>query len=201
MYRHLPLLVFLGLFLAACSPRAQAVPPTPTAPPSPAPTSLPTSTIQITPALQILTPTSTELPANTPVPTQGTPAMDPLVATSVAQLGPMGALVNISQYYYPAGVPLKTWRDVPVMTEAVSGQEFPPYVYSFTANATLEQARQFYAALAPRLGITFPAGSGTAGTGDQAIHSVTFFSPQLVIVLTSFDKSPGNVIVVFAKSP
>ncbi len=199
MLRRLHLLVFVSLLLAACSSRAQPILPTPTSAPSP--TLLPTATTQITPVLQTFTETPTQPPLDTPLLPQGTATMDLLVATSVAQLGPMGALTNISQYYYPTGVPLKTWRDVPVMPEAVSGQEFPPYVYSFTANATLDQARQFYTPLSPKLGITFPAGSGSAGTGAQAIHSVTFFSYQLVIVLTSFDNDPGHVIVVISKSP
>jgi hypothetical protein len=199
MYRSMPLLVFLGLLLAACSPHPQPIPPTPTSASSP--TSLHTATLQMTPVLQVLTETPTQVPSNTLPPPAVSPTMDLLLSTAVAQLGPLEALTNISQYYYPIGVPLKIWRDVPVMPEAVSGQEFPPYVYSYTAKASLDQSRQFYALLTLRLGITDPAGSGNAGTGAQAIHDVTFFSPQLMIVLTSFDLDPGHVIVVIAKLP
>ena len=125
------------------------------------------------------------------------------MATSIAQMGPMGALTNIAQYYHPVGTPVKTWRNVPVMPQATAGQEYPPFVYSYTATATLDQARQYYAALAPSLGIAFQPGTGSAGTGALAVHNVTFLSlsPQLAIVLTSFDNDPAHVIVVFAKAP
>ncbi len=89
------------------------------------------------------------------------------------------------------------------MPQATAGQEYPPYVYSYTANATLDQARQYYAPLAPSLGIAFQPATGNAGTGAQTTHSITFLSPspQLVIVLTSFDNDPAHVIVTFSKAP
>jgi hypothetical protein len=113
----------------------------------------------------------------------------------------MGALTDISKYYHPTGTPLKTWREVPILPQATAGQEYPPYVYSYTANATLEEANQFYKPLLASLGITFPAGTGSAGAGAQAVHNISFISPALIIVLTSFDNDPAHAIVVIAKSP
>ncbi len=199
MKRRMPFLVFLVLLLAACSPRAQVIVPTPTA--SPSPTLLPTNTVQIAPALQTSTETPTAVPSSIAPPLVANPTVNPLIATTVAQLGPMGALTDISQYYHPQGAPLKIWRAVPIMAEATAGQEYPPFIYSYTAKATLEQANQYYASLAPTLGIVFMPGSGSAGTADQAVHNVTYVSPNLVIVLTSFDKDPGQVIVVISKAP
>ena len=195
------LLVFLAGLLAACG--AVQVPPTPTVSPIPSATAtpIPTDTPQLTPALEVFTETVSEAPTNTPEPAAVTATMDPLVATSVALMGPMGALTDLSQYYHPVGAPVKTWRDVPVMTQATAGQEYPPYIYSYTANSTLDQARQFYTPLLPSLGIVFPPGSGTAGTGADAIHNVAFLSPTVGIVLTSFDNDPAHVIVVISKAP
>ncbi len=199
MTRRMPFLVFLVLLLAACSSRAQANAFTPTA--SPSPTSLPTNTFQITPALITSTETPTAVPTSTAFPQVANPTVNPLIATTVAQLGPMGALSDISQYYHPQGMPLKIWRAVPIMPEAIAGQEYPPYIYSYTARATLEQANQYYASLASTLGIVYAPGYGSAGTADQAVHNVTYSSPSLVIVLTSFDKDPGQVIVVISETP
>ncbi len=154
------------------------------------------------PALQTDTETPSPLPTDTSASTpQVVATNDPLVATSIALMGPMGALTEISRYYHPSGTPGKDWRQVPVMPAATAGQEFPPFVYSYTAAATLDQARQFYQPLLPTLGIVFPAASGTAGSGADAVHTVTFISQQIVIVLTAFDNDPSHIIVVVSKSP
>jgi hypothetical protein len=193
------LLVAFACLLAACASQPLPASPTPTAQPSA--TSLPTDTLVPTPALQVFTETMTEVPSDTLPPPAVTATVDPSVATSIALMGPMGALMNIDQYYHPVGGPVKTWRDVPVMPEAVAGQEYPPYIYSYTADATLDQARLFYAPLVASFGITFPPATGSSGIGVEATHNVTFFSQAMGIVLTTFDNDPSHVIVVIAKEP
>ena len=201
MSRRIALLVLLACISAACASQAQPASPTSGSPAAGMPLPSATNTIQAPPALQISTETPTEVPSSTPLPPQVTPTVDSLIATSVAQLGPMGALTDISRYYHPKGTPVKIWRGVPVIPEATAGQEFPPFVYSYTAKASLDQANRYYALLAPTLGFNLQPGSGSAGTADQAVHNVTYYSYQLVIVLTSFDSDPGQVIVVISKSP
>lgn len=116
-------------------------------------------------------------------------------------LAPMMDLVGISQYFQPTGVPLKVWQGVPVMAQATAGQEFKGHIYSYIATATLAQARQFYAGKAATLGLPDTPATGYSGTGEQANHSVTFFTFQLTIVLTSYDNDQSHVIVVIDKAP
>ena len=193
------LLLIFVLLLQACNTSNQALQATQTSPPL-----LPISATATTPFTATVPPPPTETPTLPPTVTHTlvpvTPTVDSLVATNVAMVGSMGAIMNISEYFNPTGTPLKTWQEVPIMPEATAGQEYPPYIYSYTAKATLSQAQQFYSRLASSLGIQNLPATGFAGTGSNANHSVDFFSYKLTIVLTSFDNDSGHVIVVISKT-
>jgi hypothetical protein len=87
------------------------------------------------------------------------------------------------------------------MPQAIAGQEFSGYIYSYTATATLDQARLFYEAKAQSLGFSMAPGSGFAGTGSNAQHNVSFVSYNLTLYLASFDNNTGEVIVIISKYP
>jgi hypothetical protein len=110
-------------------------------------------------------------------------------------------LTNISQYFHPVGAPQASWDVIPIMSQATAGQEFQANIYSYIAAATLNQAHLFVAGKAQSLGLIDSPATGSAGSGSQATHSVTFISYRLTIVLTSFDNDTGHIIVVISTVP
>jgi len=180
-------LVTCALIAAGCSPIAASTPTTKASPPTATFTPAPQET-----ATQAPTPTKKVPASPTPVPSD--------VATLTSMVGSMGALVNIQQYFNPTGTPVQNWGNVPIMPEATAGQQYSPNIYSFVAAATLDQARQFYAARAAELGLPSTPTTGTGGSGSQAEHDSVFFSYGLTIALTAFDNDPGHVIVVISRA-
>ncbi len=119
---------------------------------------------------------------------------------------PFTNLSDVSQYFNPVGQPVQSWNGIPIMSEAVAGQEFKPgQVYSFKAAATISQAADFYQSKLPPLGYTsFMPGpaTGSAGTGANAIHNSFLYmlkgSQILLIYIASYDSDPSHVSVVLS---
>jgi hypothetical protein len=194
-HKFLPLVIIL--LSPACGVVSQALPGTqallPTPPPQATVTTLPLAT-------------NTSAPSPISIPTQiptvaPTATVDPLAATQLAMMGSMGAITTASLYFHPVGAPLSNWRSVPIMPQAIAGQQFSGYIYSYTAAATLDQARLFYEGKAQSLGFAMAPGSGSAGTGSNAQHNVSFVSYNLTLYLASFDNDTGHVIVIISKYP
>lgn len=108
-------------------------------------------------------------------------------------------LSNISQYFNPAGQPVNKWQTVPIMPQATAGQDWSNGVYSYRANATLNQAVAYYSKFNPSGGYSMPPATGYAGTGADATHSATFLYSNMIIYITSFDNDTAHVIVVISK--
>jgi hypothetical protein len=194
------LTVLFVLLSVSCNAATQAIPATQVPASTQTPLVAATSTATDTPTATLLpTDTPTQAPTNTPITGTAVPTIDPFSATEYAQLGSMGMLLNIRQYFNPAGTPLTSWHNVPIMPNSIAGQEFSANIYSYTAAATLDQARQFYLGKLASLGITNLPGTGSSGSGSNASHNVDFTSFNLTIVLTSFDNDTGPVIVVISK--
>ena len=201
------LLVFSVLLFAACNAVTQLFQAAQTSVSTPTPLEVtdtplpPTATMAPT-----TTATLTQVPTDTPVPVPTEPPgtataaslIDAYSVTMMAEFGSMGALMNVAQYFNPVGIPVQNWHNIPIMSQATEGQEFKTNVYSYTAAATLAQARQFYVSKAGSLGLTNSPGTGYSGTGNNASHNVDFTSHNLSIVLTSFDNDTGHVIVVIS---
>lgn len=168
--------------------------PVPTLPPTLPPTAAPTVTPQPSPL-----PTDTALPAPTGAATG--PALPSMNPTTLAMLGPLADLMNISQYFNPVGTPLTTWNGVPIMPEATAGQAYNANIYSFKANATIPEAVKFYRAPAQALGILAGPGTGSAGTGSQAVHNAVYLGYQSAIAIYAYDSNPQVVMVVIDKAP
>jgi hypothetical protein len=191
---------------------ASPLPPTveataaPTLTPAPSDTALPAFTATAT-AKPV--PSDTAVPALTLTTSPGLAASAALAAavptadaTQLAMFGPTADLMGISQFYNPVGTPLQSWHGVPIMSQAIAGQEFKSDVYSYKATATLQQAVQYYTSKAASMGLpSLPMGTGYGGTGSMAYHSTTFLSHTIGIVVTSLDNDPQHVIVVIAKAP
>lgn len=202
--KFLPLSVVL--FSLSCGVLSQVLPVTQT----PVPPVSPLSTATISPDVKPVTPspdvTATFAPSATNTLTQipttvPTATIDSQAATLVAMVGSMGAITNIALYLHPVGTPLSSWRSVPIMSQATAGQEFPGNIYSYTATATLAQARQFYEGKAQSLGFSTAPVTGYGGIGSNASHDVSFISYSLTIYMTSYDNDTGHVIVVISKLP
>src|SRR5215211_5934285 len=55
----------------------------------------------------------------------------------------------------PQGKPVQEWRGIPIMPEAIAGQEFAN-AYSFRANATVQEVQAFYDERLAQLGWSQP---------------------------------------------
>ena len=196
-------LIALVLTTVACGLMSQAAPPTQTGiPPSDTPAATVTLDSSDTPVS-----TDTAQPSDTPVATatvsQLVALQTQIVGTEFALMGPSAHLIGfLNLYSNPAGTPLESWHDIPIMQEATAGQEFQADIYSYKASATLQQATAFYAKQASTLNWScFPPASGSSGTGDQANHQTTFLCGPITILAASFDKDPSQVLVVLNKAP
>lgn len=211
-YRYVFLLVFVST-LFACNlfaPPAQA--PQATATLGATDTAAPSATAAST---DTPNPINTLAPSDTPEPS-ATSTLGPgvavtatfianmteMVGTEAAQLGPMAHMMGYLAFYSnPVGTPLQNWHDVPIMPQATAGQEFQADIYSYKAGVTLAQAEEFYTAKSSESGWACTMAKGSAGTGSQANHSATFLCKGLLLVVTSFDADPKNVLVVINKTP
>lgn len=170
--------------------------------------SMPTTSVTSdTPAAAATVEATTDTPgATTAVETTDTPipSVKPLPfvtpnSTTVQLPGFMNNMNNVSQYFSPVGQPVKSWNDVPIMSQAIAAQDWNNGVYSYRANATLNQAVAFYSKFNPPGSFGMPPGTGFAGTGANAIHNATYMYPGMVIYIASYDNDPGHVIVVISK--
>ncbi len=184
------LLVPFVLLMLGCGLITQAVAPTETlqSPPTTAP---PSNTPLPTPTIEII---DTPIPSATVV---STATLASLPSFSFPGFDIMTTkLQNVQQFFDPSGSPVKTWNDIPIMSQAIAGQDFGNGVYSYKANATLDQAITFYNKFEPAGAPSLMQNTGTAQTGGNARHDATFIYSNIVIYITSFDSDTGHVIVV-----
>lgn len=71
----------------------------------------------------------------------------PLATMSPEQTFPAGG----GNIFDPQGVPLAAWKDIPVMPQAMAGEDVEG-VYSYRVAASLQEVEQFYALQLPALG-------------------------------------------------
>ncbi len=195
------LLVSFVLVSLACSVLTQPLVETPTPVPIQNPATLTAPPLDMSTAVPVAMDTPTQAPADTSPPIAATATTDSASATMIAEMGSMGRLLNLPQYFKPVGTPLESWRDVPIMPQATDGQEFNSNIYSYIAAATLDQGRVFYQSKASALGLVSAAITGYSGSGSLATHNVAFSSYALTIMLTSYDNDTAHVIVVISKVP
>jgi hypothetical protein len=153
--------VCLSFILAGCGNLlAPATSSTPAATATPSPLPTPTSTFTVTPSTaSTFTPTST--PTRTPIPASPTPNLD--------------FLFNFS------GKPLPFWNDMPVMPQAVAGEE-KSGVYYYYLPARREEVRQYYLQQMPYWGWQLFA-SGTKTNGDVLIFIKSHVTVTVGIVV------------------
>ena len=127
---------------------------------------------------------SSAMPIETPQPL---PSTAPNAESSATAIPGSGDIQN------PQGAPLNEWRGIPIMPEAVGGQEFSPdNAYSFRANTTAEEVQSFYTETLRELGWSqpfedsFDANGGTMTfrkVGSSLTITVTPSKDSVVVLL------------------
>ena len=87
----------------------------------------------------------------------------------------------------PQGAPLSSWKDIPVMPQAVAGEEVEG-IYSFRVNATIQEVRDFYAAQLP------PLGWKATFSGDIPILVFTKGDQTLSVTIT--EQANGAIVLL-----
>jgi len=98
---------------------------------------------------------------------------------------------NSGNIFDPQGAPVSSWKDIPVMPQALAGQEVEN-MYSFRVNASIQEVQQFYAAQMPALGWT----SILSGT-DLPLLLYSKDDQTLGITITEPDENGAIVLLAF----
>ena len=89
----------------------------------------------------------------------------------------------------PQGVPVATWREIPIMPQAIAGQEVEG-MYSFRVDASAKEVQDFYEKVLPSLGWT-----GIFLDQDMLIGVYTRENQALTITVT---QQEGGTVVLLA---
>jgi hypothetical protein len=137
----------------------------------------------------------------TAVPVNPTKAYEEsIMNTAMARMGFTSDLMGYQILYAnPIGTPLQSWQGIPVMKEATAGQEFKADIYSYKANATLQQARQFYNSKSASLKWSCTISMGFGGSGSHATHSVTMACNGFSVILMTYDNDTNHVLIILSK--
>lgn len=99
----------------------------------------------------------------------------------------------------PVGVPLLEWKGIPVMPQAIAGQEYLDGSYSYTVNASMEDVQDFYIQeLAPQ-GWQSPDG----GFQGKGVASAGIFEKDGYMIIITIQPDPDHgdgVLVILHKS-
>jgi hypothetical protein len=133
-------------------------------------------------------PTFTALPAF--IPTQTLPALPS--ATAILQASDT-LMPESSDVLDPQGTPVETWRELPIMPEAIAGQEFGS-AYSFRANVTPQDVQDFYQDQLTGLGWSQPFDNPFDANGGQLVFRQE--GSSLTITVTATESSVVVLLVM-----
>lgn len=129
----------------------------------------------------------------TSLPLETVQSLASAIPLETIQAGIPTDLPNLEDFNYfdPQGTPLSDWNEIPIMPQAVSGEEFNDSTYSFKVNATVLEVQDYYnnEMIARGWSSTFSL------PGDES-GAVMLFSKEssfLTITVTSVD---GETVVV-----
>lgn len=95
----------------------------------------------------------------------------------------------------PMGEPVKTWRDIPVMPQAVAGQEFPDvFTYSYRVLASVDEVTQFYEQTLKDLG--WQSMFSMPSSGEGALLMYTNQDVTLIITISPALGKEGVVVML-----
>lgn len=101
---------------------------------------------------------------------------------------------NVGNTFDPQGTPLQEWRGIPVMSQAMAGEEFGD-TYSFRVNATAREIQEFYDRELTALGWSQPFEFPLESEGG-----LLFFDKDESAVTIFITPSEGSMIVLLTVS-
>lgn len=117
---------------------------------------------------------------------QALPSLVPSLEAFATSMPDIGNILN------PQGAPVQEWKGIPIMSQATAGQEFPESnIYSFKANVTPQEVRDFYKEKLIALGWTQPFDIPNE-SGDVGMILFQKGSNALTIMIMS---SEGSIVV------
>jgi hypothetical protein len=102
--------------------------------------------------------------------------------------------LEISKYLNPTGKPVSNWNDIPIMTQATTGQEFDQHTYSFKATASAADVQTFYTTQLKTLG--WSSSFSAQGGGQGGVMLFTKDSKVLTITITSSNNSVVVILIL-----
>ena len=117
---------------------------------------------------------------------QALPCTVPTLEALASSLPDFGSMFN------PQGPPVQEWRGIPILPAATAGQEFSENnTYSFKANVTTKEVKDFYNQRLPELGWSQPFEFPFEGeTG------IMVFQKEQTSVTITVTASEGSVVVL-----
>lgn len=113
--------------------------------------------------------------------------------TALPEIPGMGDLGNM---FNPSGEPTATWKDIPVMPQAVAGQEFPDtFSYSYRVPATVEEVTKFYEDNLKAGGWTSMFSMPPSGESVVLIYTGDKGAALTITITPSFDQD-GLIVIL-----
>lgn len=126
---------------------------------------------------------ASEIPVET---LQALPSAAPTIEALASQFAPIGDMLN------PEGTPASDWNGIPVMPQATAGQDFPDSKsYSFKADATVQEAADFYKAELEKLGW-----SSYFNMPSDANGAVLVYNKDSSVLTITVTESSGAIVVI-----
>jgi hypothetical protein len=128
---------------------------------------------------------STQIPSGT---LEALPSMMP----SLEALGTN--IPDIQGFFDPQGTPVSEWNGIPVMPQAIAGQEFKDAsTYSFRVDASVKEVQDYYKAELEKLG--WNSSFSMPGNDTVAVETFQKDSSFLTVTITERD---GSVVVLLS---
>lgn len=121
--------------------------------------------------------------------TRPSSSVTPTKALSLTSITRTGTPPPTPTTKLPGGAPVKLWKDIPIMPEAVTGEENADR-YRFMLEATVDQVEDFYKAELPKLGWKF----NTKGTGENGAPIFIFSKNGKILSISVI--VIGDIVVV-----
>ena len=106
------------------------------------------------------------------------------------------SLPDFGNMFDPQGAPVQEWRGIPILPQAIAGQEFSENnTYSFKANVTAKEVQDFYNQQMTALGWTQPFSFPLEAEGG-----IMTFQKDNTTLLFTIAASEGSVVVLLTMS-
>jgi len=117
------------------------------------------------------------------------------LATQAAPLGTLIAnpslIPDVGNYFDPQGTPVAEWNGIPIMPQAMAGQEHDPANYSFKFTGTAQEAQDFYNDALVNLGWS----SMLSLPGDEQGALLVFQKDNSILTIT-ITSADGSTVVL-----